>query len=1116
MQGFRKCFYALLLTPLASVAWATDQNVTPDVILGSGISNGSFTVNEANSVQLGLRGKLRFNASNQAENMFNSNGTGGYLFTAGKAPTGFGFAPPPNNTPVWSVDWSVNTNFDNGAPGRNLGDLTYEIGLDFDPSGSTNFLTWDPITVPDTIPFYPPLTTVFWDHSIGTNATGNGMGVEANDAPTYATLLANNNVAQNSWNYEFFNNSPFNTFDATVAGDYEVYLKAFDGNTELASTTIHIIVVNPTNVLKLESTTCPNDANGASGHQIAVEVWMRHLLQDTRGFQAFVQYDTAKLLYRGDLSTYTNAPFDFHVQPLSSAQTSPGHLRLDGGAMAATTSDSLLATLIFDVVDDCTTTVVSFDTSGPFPSELSNTVPIATSLLNSPAMTLDDMVPVMTCPADTTVECDQPSDADSIGAGGHFQGFEDPGFVSNTAPDWNDYNSVLSRVATGTNGVLSRTGGYHAVIDSTILPDAPNDFSGAFTRLGGYDNSFGAGFRTAIDVYMDLSDMAVGADTYGWDLSSAVNGQDGNHRRDFIFHTAGSPGQILVGASNGSNFTRRNDLGSINHYTITASGWYTFEWVFRDYGDGTLAVDLNLHSASGTLLWTETRHDASDVIATVVGGHRYMWFTFLEVNELAIDNTLFRDNPYATDNCDTSPYIWSTDSVSVGACAGESTILRTWHATDDCNNVASCVQTIQVVDSTPPHATAPNTADLECSDDIPAAANTIAGFLALPGTSASDNCTDQSNLTVSHSDGPLVGTECNGTISRTYTITDDCGNSTDVVQVFTVTDDTDPVIDPCPSDITQAADPGCAGANVTYTVPGATDNCDNAVAVGCGPIASGGEFPIGTTTITCTATDDCLNTDTCAFDVTVTATNEIHVTVELFGVDATTPFSRCIRFTPMDASSQCGDEVNQVLNFSGNPATATDTVVVECGAWVNLCVKDEQHTLNETVALTDAGAYYSTPLASLRSGDTDNDSDVDINDVTWLLFTYGHEAAPGDCPWNGTRDADFDNDNAVGLVDYDLLATNWLQYTTCACTGPIDQGEDPFDTADPEGVLQADSKIRLQRPAGLRSKLDVSELPAEVAAKADLNQDGVVDYRDVRIFEKANGLPSTLSARMAK
>ena len=214
----------LMHTSFAS-AVLFNQNVTPDVIFGSGNANGSFTVDQNNGVELGLRGKLRHNASGSPENTFNSNGDGTYSFAAGVAPTQL------FPTAVWSFEWSINSNFD-GNSGFNLDDLVYQLGLDIDPSQGTSFTSFDPINVP------------FADHAIGTNATGNGGGAVAAATPTpdtagYATLIANNNVAQNSWKAHWF----FSPFDPTVDGTYNLYLTASDqAGGQLARTDIQIIV----------------------------------------------------------------------------------------------------------------------------------------------------------------------------------------------------------------------------------------------------------------------------------------------------------------------------------------------------------------------------------------------------------------------------------------------------------------------------------------------------------------------------------------------------------------------------------------------------------------------------------------------------------------------------------------------------------------------------------------------------------------------------------------------------------------------------------------------------------------------------------------------------------
>ena len=208
-----------------------EQQVTPEVIFGSGNDNGSFTTDRRNGVEIGLRGKLRFNGDGDPENTFNSNSNGTYNFSAivGSTQT----AP----TPEWSFEWTVNTNFDESS-GLTLKDLTYEMGLDADPGPGTNFLIFDPIT-PDT----PPLNAPFFDHGIGDNSTGNGGGTEATDSPAYKILLANNNVAQNSWRYDFFPFGPLAGFDPEANGTYAIYLRARNSEGQVvARADIQIIV----------------------------------------------------------------------------------------------------------------------------------------------------------------------------------------------------------------------------------------------------------------------------------------------------------------------------------------------------------------------------------------------------------------------------------------------------------------------------------------------------------------------------------------------------------------------------------------------------------------------------------------------------------------------------------------------------------------------------------------------------------------------------------------------------------------------------------------------------------------------------------------------------------
>lgn len=218
-----------MLSASASAGLLFDQDVTNNVIFGSGNLNGGFTIEQANGVELGLRGKLRHNAAGNAENTFNSNGDGTYSFDAGVAPTQ---AAP---TAVWSFEWSINSNFDGN--GGNLDDYTYILGLDTDPTAAVSMFAFDPINDVN-----PGSGVVAWDHSIGNNSTGNGAGVESasNDNGTYSALISANNLAQNSWKAHWFFGPGF---DPTLDATYDISLSAFDANGGLAAmTSIQIIV----------------------------------------------------------------------------------------------------------------------------------------------------------------------------------------------------------------------------------------------------------------------------------------------------------------------------------------------------------------------------------------------------------------------------------------------------------------------------------------------------------------------------------------------------------------------------------------------------------------------------------------------------------------------------------------------------------------------------------------------------------------------------------------------------------------------------------------------------------------------------------------------------------
>ena len=109
----------------------------------------------------------------------------------------------------------------------------------------------------------------------------------------------------------------------------------------------------------------------------------------------------------------------------------------------------------------------------------------------------------------------------------------------------------------------------------------------------------------------------------------------------------------------------------------------------------------------------------------------------------------------------------------------------------------------------------------------------------------------------------------------TCSATDSHGNTGSASFNVIVVDTTPPVVT-VPADITREAT-GPGGAVVTFTAT-ATDIVDGNITPTCAP-PSGATFPLGTTLVTCTATDAHNNTGSASFNVTVVDTTGPVVTV---------------------------------------------------------------------------------------------------------------------------------------------------------------------------------------------------------------------------------------------
>ena len=220
----------------------------------------------------------------------------------------------------------------------------------------------------------------------------------------------------------------------------------------------------------------------------------------------------------------------------------------------------------------------------------------------------------------------------------------------------------------------------------------------------------------------------------------------------------------------------------------------------------------------------------------------------------------------ATDNCPGVGAV-SRSGVPPGSVFPVGNTTLTYSATDAHGNTGSATQVVTVVDNTLPVVTAPGPVTLHTGAGATSCSVTVANLDGTFGTgSATDNCPGVG--AVSRSGVPSGSVFPVGNTTLTYSATDAHGNTGSATQVVTVVDNTQPIIS-CPANIT--IEPTCpTGAIGTYATPTATDNCGvQSVNRNAGSLASGSVFPIGTSTVTHTATDIYGNQSSCSFTVTV-------------------------------------------------------------------------------------------------------------------------------------------------------------------------------------------------------------------------------------------------------
>ncbi|MBK8954045.1 MAG: PKD domain-containing protein [Saprospiraceae bacterium] len=259
----------------------------------------------------------------------------------------------------------------------------------------------------------------------------------------------------------------------------------------------------------------------------------------------------------------------------------------------------------------------------------------------------------------------------------------------------------------------------------------------------------------------------------------------------------------------------------------------------------------------------------------------------------------FTGSATATDIVDPNPVINYTDIIiQMTLCYKE--IIRDWSATDFCGNVIHCQQTIVQADLNGPVISCPPPITVDCNAAI------------TPNITGDPLVLEECNAYSQSYYDKETGGPCPKQIQRTWTVTDECGRSTQCLQFITVNDTELPTIVGCGRNDTlqgSISESGICEAAVTLTAPLASDNCDVT------PVIvnnynntndASGIYPVGTHYVIWTVTDACGNTATCQDTVNVLPCASCPDTCRTNVLNISTGF----------------DPINDVLLFPGSATSA--------------------------------------------------------------------------------------------------------------------------------------------------------------------------------------------------
>ena len=483
--------------------------------------------------------------------------------------------------------------------------------------------------------------------------------------------------------------------------------------------------------------------------------------------------------------------------------------------------------------------------------------------------------------------------------------------------------------------------------------------------------------------------------------------------------TATDCGDIIYGVPDKGTFLG----GNPPMYSFT-TGLYNVNWTYTDNDNNTATQNQIIEVDDDT-----TAPELTCPIPAAMYGTNYPECSATNILGIALsEGTLgsFTPGTYA-DTCTTDPNFIIEYQIQDSAGAvivarnnngnnagtevfpvGENTV--TYYVTDEAGNESECSFTVMVMDDDAPDLAVPPDVTVQC-DNVPVA----------PAGSANDNC--DGLFVPQFMEDSIPGSCINEyTLERTWTAVDVKGNSIALTQVITVIDTKAPNfnLNLGSLDVTTSNDLNECSAVVSLIMDPAdvTDGCDNNVTITndytFGGNDASGVYPVGTTTVTFTAEDNCGNSSTYEVDVTV-IDNEDPIIGCLQGLAFNLPDTDTLvlrpsdlyfvlrdncdidtvtmsqdTFTCEDVTMQFIDVILTATDIHGNEGTCTATVLIEDNIPpVALC--------RDINAYLEADGQVTVDATAIDGGSTDN-CDFALD---YYIGTIGTKTETFDCADKG-------------------------------------------------------------------------------------------------------------------